>query len=48
MAGAGSDGAWAQGSFDDTTTLFSSWWCSNGLYKTVTNVSAADYTTNII
>jgi hypothetical protein len=48
LTGAGSDAGWAQGSFDAATTLFSSWWCSNGLYKTVTNVANADITTNII
>jgi len=39
--------SWGAGTLETTKTGFTSWWCSNGLYKKVTRVaSVATITTN--
>jgi len=36
ITGDGSGNAWGATTLDKTDTAYSSWWCSNGLYKTLT------------
>lgn len=44
-SGAGAQ-AWGTSEIDNATTIYSSWWCSNGIYKKVTTVGTIEVNAN--
>jgi len=42
-----SSAAFGVSTFDVVVAAYSSWWCSNGLYKTVTDITSAAGASNI-
>jgi len=47
LTGGSSTTKFGQSVFDVVATAYTSWWCSNGLYKTVTALSSNAGTSNI-